>query len=722
IAYVPTLNFGFIFDDAPTIVDNFYLKLHSYGALFFAHSRWVSMIMNAFTYHTWGLKPSAFRIFNLGMHIFNAFLLFVIFKTVLAGLKRSNFIQKRAGLISILAAGLFLLHPVQTQTATYITQMRLEGLATCFILSIIGLFILAIKMKKPGPKMVCYGGAVVLAIVSAGTKEIVVMLPALLLLVDVFFISQWRWKELLNRLPFHALLAVALYGAFYRFSFSSTVPFSLSSIVSLDAALECNRGNLLTEAPQVKITALRYLISEFKVLLHYITIFFWPRGLSFDYDYRMAESFWQFDVVAPLAGLIAIVFAAIFSWWRNKSSLVAFSIFWFLLSVWPRASIVPSAEMANDYKTYLGSVGMALLLAYLVVCAVTWIAALLRENGWRWSDRTYQSVFGVLLLFSSYKATVARNDVWSSDLKFWGDVIRKAPNKSRAYNNYAVALAVKGASEESLEYYKKSAELDSFYAEPLINLGSHYQMKKEYETALYYYGKALCLKHEPHPECYNNVGLIQYHYKNYDKAESCFKTAILLKGHYGKAYYNLAKVCYDKNDTQKAFENASMALKCDFVRPHVHLLHGKCAVTLGKYREGIKSLEQALSSRSDFNGIFSLAVAYYNERDYQKACAQFERAYKQQPDNLSCAYNYAQALMNHGRFVEAIPLFEQTAAESGRFPFAQLHISKCLSKNGNSSAALSRIEKVMKEPRILAHVKNDAKLLQEEILLEARMA
>ncbi|MCK4499640.1 hypothetical protein KAU11_04040, partial [Candidatus Babeliales bacterium] len=433
MAYAPTMNFGFMFDDAPTIVDNFYLKLQSYGSLFFAHSRWVSMIMNAFTYHTWGLRPYAFRVFNLGMHIFNAFLLFIIFKTLLAGLKRSSFAKKNAGLISVLAAGLFLLHPVQTQTATYITQMRLEGLATCFVLLIIGLFVLATKLKKVWLKVACFGFATFLAAISAGTKEIIVMLPILLLMVDLFFIAQWKhWKEFLFRLPVHALIAVALYGSFYRFSFSSTVPFSLSSVVSLDAALDCNRGNLLTEAPTVKITALRYMISEFKVLLHYIIMFFLPRGLSFDYDYKMAESFWQFDVVAPLMALIAIFSAAVFSWLRDKSSLVAFSIVWFFLAVGPRASIVPSAEMANDYKTYLGSVGMMLLLSYLVVYVVMWIAAFLREHGWKWSDRAYQYAFAFLLLFSSYKATVARNDVWSSDLKFWGDVIRKAPNKSRA--------------------------------------------------------------------------------------------------------------------------------------------------------------------------------------------------------------------------------------------------------------------------------------------------
>ena len=107
------------------------------------------------------------RVFNLGLHILNAFLLFVIFKTLLSGLKRSDFVKKRAEWIAVLAAGLFLLHPVPTPTATYITQMRLEGLATFFVLSIVGLFVLASKIKTFAWKVACYAAAAILAAISA---------------------------------------------------------------------------------------------------------------------------------------------------------------------------------------------------------------------------------------------------------------------------------------------------------------------------------------------------------------------------------------------------------------------------------------------------------------------------------------------------------------------------------------------------------------------------
>ncbi|MFC1854373.1 tetratricopeptide repeat protein [Candidatus Dependentiae bacterium] len=720
IAYLPTLNYKFMFDDAPTIVENFYLKLQSYGDMFFAHSRWVSNMINAFTYHTWGLNPYYFRVFNISLHILNAFLLFLIFKTLLHGLKKSDFAQKHANIISFLASAIFMLHPVQTQTATYITQMRLEGLATFFVLAIIGCLVLFSKLKHIGAKIAICAAATIFSALAAGTKEIVVVIPFLLAMIDLFFISQWQWKKFINQIPMHIAVSIALYGAFYSFSFSSTVPFSLTNVVRLDAALDCNRGNLLTESPTVKITALRYLISEFKVLLHYITIFFWPFNLSFDYDYVMAKTFWQFDVIFPLLALLSIFSTSIFLWWKKRSNLISFSLFWFLLSVGPRTSIVPSAEMANDYKTYLGSVGMTLLLAYLTIWALSFVAEFLRQNYWKASDKTYQAIFSVLLLSLSYNATTRRTDVWSSDLKFWGDVIRKAPQTSRGYNNYAVAMANSGHEEEALEFYKKSAELDKYYAEPLINLGSHYQIKGDDDTALHYYGKALNLKHEPHPECYNNVGLIQYKHKNYDKAESCFKTAIALRGHHGKAYYNLSKVYYDKKEIPKAYEASCSALKSDFVKPHVRLLHGKCAVLLGKYREGIISLEQAVKRGPDFDGIFKLATAYYNEREYKKACMNFEKAYKHQPSNLACAYNYAQALMNSGRYAEAIPLFEQTSKETERFPFSQLHISKCLSKNGNHRAAMQKVEKLAKGPRTPKQVRKDAVALRDEIF-EASM-
>lgn len=713
-AYAPTFDFGFVFDDYPTIINNFYLKLDSYRSFLFAHSRWVSMLWNSFTYHNFGLAPRVLRSQNIVLHLINAGMIFLLFRNLLQGLRSDLFVARNANWIALLTAALFLLHPAQTQTATYITQTRLEGLAVFFILIIVGLFVIGVRATSLSVQLGCFTGASLVAACSAGTKEIVVVLPILMALIDLFFLAQGNWRELFSRWYAYVGVAAALCIAFYMFSFSSTVPFSLSNIVKLDAALDNNRGNLLTNSYTEKITALRYLVSEFRVMVHYIKIYFIPTGLSFDYEWQLAASFWQPSVILSFLFLVLFFAIGLVLWVKDCALPISFGIFWFFISVLPRASIVPSAEMACDYKTHLGSVGMMLLLAYLIARASAALVQIAQTYfGKKLSEHMTFGTVATFVVLAAYQGTVARNDVWSSPLKFWGDVIRKAPRKSRAYNNYAVALAESGATEESLEYYKKSCECDPNYAEPLINLGSHYQMKGDDDKALYYYGQALNLTHEPHPECYNNVGLIQYQHKNYDKAKSCFKTAIALRGHYGKARYNLAKVYYDENNLQAAYEESSLAIRSDFPMPHVFLLYGKCAAKLGKFREAISSLQQALSAGYDFEGNFLLGSAYYNEHDYQNACAQFERVYAAVPNDHTCAYNYAQALMNAGRYSAAMPIFA-TCKGDPQFPFTQLHIAKCLNETGDKKAALTAINAISNS-KLPDFVKHDAALLQREV-------
>jgi protein O-mannosyl-transferase len=714
-AYALTFDYYFVFDDYPTIIQNFSIKSSPIQSFIGAHSRWLSMVWNSITYHFHGQSPAAFRSENFLLHLANALLLWILTGDLFQRSEDDRYLRRYASVIAGVAAVLFLLHPAQTQTATYITQLRLEGLATLTTLLVLLCFVRGSDAHSPLVRWIWWLCAGIFSWCAAGTKEITIFIPLFCLLADYMFLSGMNLSRSVKNIPGYLSIIIFLYGSFYSYSFSSTVPFSLGHIVRMEAAIDNNRGNILTAALTDKITAWSYFISEFRVMVHYIGIFWWPFSLSFDYDIKLARSFFQFDVIASLFFLLAYLSFVAFLWWSRRAPALCYGLLWFFIAVYPRASIVPSAEMVCDYKTYLGSVGMMIVMAYLFVRALDYLYRFLYQmyDEIRLSTVRWAGFFFLVAVL--YNTTVARNDVWSTPLKFWSDVIRKAPRKARAYNNYAVALAESGATDEALEFYKKSIDCDPFYAEPLINLGSHFQAKGDYQMALKYYGKALELKHEPHPECYNNVGLIQYLHKDFKKARSCFKTALLLKNYYGKAHFNLAKVSFEEKGYEEAFREADAAISTDFDQPQAHLLRGKAAVKLGNYREGIKSLEKAVAVGYDFEGIFLLGTAYYNEHDYARAVASFEKTYRRQPQSLVCAYNYAQALMNNKAYAQAIPLFEQCTQDSVRYPFASLHIAKCLAENGNRGAALEKINTLLggNTPQF---VKDDTAIFKKSLL------
>ena len=74
--YYRSLWYGFIFDDLPTINENYFVKYASLSELFFKHSRWLSCTVNNITYKFYQLDPFAYRIIGILIHIFIGILIF----------------------------------------------------------------------------------------------------------------------------------------------------------------------------------------------------------------------------------------------------------------------------------------------------------------------------------------------------------------------------------------------------------------------------------------------------------------------------------------------------------------------------------------------------------------------------------------------------------------------------------------------------------------------
>ena len=455
IFYYPSLRYPFMFDDLPTILNNHEIRSTTVKKLFFTNVRWISKSLNLVTLEHWKLNPFAYRIVNLGIHVFSGILLFILIFMLFKNVKTKIFLKKNALLLATIVSGLFLLHPVQTQTATYITQIRLEGLVALFSFSTMILFALATYTNVIWKKSLLYASCMVLVAFGAGAKEIIVVLPILLMLVDWFFLAEGDYKIFLTRLPIHLLLAGILYYTYLKMG----SPVKPAQAFALKVKMHNNRGNALTTTPQEYITPIKYLIGQFRVVLHYITMFFWPINLSFDYGWKIPPSFFSPSSFFPFIALISILFSGLVLFIRKQTNLISFCIAWFFAVVTPRSSIIPSTEMACDYKMYVASVGPLLLIAIGIVYLVTMV-------------KVNKFVLPAILLLTLGFSSMQRNKVWASRLHFWGDVIKKTEPHvpARAYNNYAVGLVNKGNQAEAIKYSSKAIKTDETYSEPVINL------------------------------------------------------------------------------------------------------------------------------------------------------------------------------------------------------------------------------------------------------------
>ena len=184
VIYHPSLKGDFILDDYTSIVKNVYIRTLSDPATLysFAPGRFVSYLTFAVNYQLGKLDTLSYHLTNTVFHIITSILVFVFV---------SELTQKKYSYLALFVAFLFLVHPVQTQAVSYITQ-RMASLAAMFYILALILFIRArLKFNKT------YIAVIVASLISQFSKEISYTIPITLLLTGIFFLKEkYSWKRI----------------------------------------------------------------------------------------------------------------------------------------------------------------------------------------------------------------------------------------------------------------------------------------------------------------------------------------------------------------------------------------------------------------------------------------------------------------------------------------------------------------------------------------------
>ena len=142
LVYTSTLTGPFIFDDKPNIQQNPHIRLERLSpggiasAAFESHAkhRPVANISFALNYYFHRYNPVGYHFVNILIHIINGILLYLFTKATLqTPALKTDFVRLAAGWIPLFTAFIWTLHPLQTQSVSYIVQ-RMNALATMFYL------------------------------------------------------------------------------------------------------------------------------------------------------------------------------------------------------------------------------------------------------------------------------------------------------------------------------------------------------------------------------------------------------------------------------------------------------------------------------------------------------------------------------------------------------------------------------------------------------------
>ena len=426
IAYLNSFDVPFIFDDLDSVRLNRDVLFRNYSIFHpqtYLFTRSLLYLTFQFNYWLGGEYVLGFHIVNVLLHIFNGLLVFVMCGKIL---KTAGIDADRARVYSFLSASFFLLHPIQTESVTYISS-RSELLSTFFYLT--G-FLVFIKFPENKIGLLASVPITILILLGLGAKETVVTLPAMIFLYDYLFIAKTEFSRIWPRWRFYLLFVVlGTYSVYYL----------------LTARVAAGLG---TYASRQNYPWWNYLISQPPVIARYLRLLVVPTGFNLDYDFPVYSSVMEPAIWLSLLLICILVFAA---WrWRRTKPVFTFSIFWFFIALSPTSSVVPIPDVIFEHRVYLPLAGACLAFPFVV----EWLIALPKKQFE--IRRIVGSSIAVLVVLAAL--TILRNEVWRNDARLWSDVISKSPHKLRPYNALIYTYMQRGENDKAISIANLGAE------------------------------------------------------------------------------------------------------------------------------------------------------------------------------------------------------------------------------------------------------------------------
>ncbi len=416
IVYGPALKGPFVFDDQYL---PFFLPHFAEQPMLLAIRGVRPLLMFSFwaNSHIAGTQPYLYHLFNLLFHVVNSLLVFLIARRLISWAGSEG--RAREGLAAF-AGALFLLHPVQTESVSYIAS-RSENLSAMFLFGAIAVFVLRRRTAVSWPVslaiLVLYGAAV-------STKEHTAVLPVVLLLIDYFWNPGFSLSGIRRNWKLYAPLLAG------------------TALAALSVA------RLLSSAPTAGFGVIGlpwhdYFYTQWRALWVYFRLFVLPFGQSADYDYPIVRTPFDPWALAGLAGLLILLGSAIY--FRKRYTLASFGFLAALVLLAPTSSVVPIMDAVTERRLYLPMLGLVLVAVELLR---------------RWRAQR-QVVVGtavavlVVLAFLCYQ----RNRVWASDVALWEDAVANSPRNWRAHFQLGVAYFQQGRCDVAEREYETAAGL-----------------------------------------------------------------------------------------------------------------------------------------------------------------------------------------------------------------------------------------------------------------------
>ncbi len=521
LAYSNTFNSTWHLDDYPNIIENpgihpvelnfesIIQSMHASvdGGSYRRHSiyRPVAMFSFALNWYAGADRIFGYHVVNILIHILSGIFLFLTLRLILsiprAGIKDSS-VQYQAALI---AAVLWVIHPIQTSAVTYIVQ-RMASLAGMFFIAGLYFYVKFRQSAFANKKAMFFCSFAAAGVLAFFSKENAILILPSTLLLEVIFFHRITIKDLLKPKFFMVILALIL------FLFVVACIWTGNDILRLVNRFE-NRH----------FTAPERLMTQSRVMCLYLSQLFYPLSAQFSMAHDMAISKTLFSPWTTLPAIFFMVFLFVCGLvLQKKYPLAGFAILFFLLNHGIESTFL-NLELVFEHRNYSPSM-------FLFVPLSVWITTHLihyRKKRDKKIIFLMSCFFTIAIITSVTIGTYARNFDWRTEKALWEDAVKKAPNRTRPYQILAKRYYEKiGDFHMAIKLYEKAISLDDCQA-PYVKafiydcLNGAYLQIDNVEKALEYGKKSVETKMiEPFAINYIKVLLTQH---RFSEADSVFQ-------------------------------------------------------------------------------------------------------------------------------------------------------------------------------------------------------
>ena len=581
LPYLNTLHNFFVYDDVTQVVNNPYLQSFHHLKEIFTTPVW-SFLGGDYTrnyyrplmsfgyllcYQFVGPIPWVFHLANLLLNLLVVLLLFFV-----------TWRMFNDRLLAFLAAALFAVHPIHSESVAWIAAVTDLQLTLFYLLAF--WFFLGLS-KLRGPRLVL--GHLLMA--ASFALALLAKEPAI---TFVFLATLFEHSCRDDRKETSIQIKLSRYGPLWLLALAYLV-FRIHFVGGM-----AGRSQFPTMGPDVAF------FSGLQLAGQYVWKLLWPATLCAFYTFHMSTSPADPRVIAGALALLGLALLVVFFWSRTR--LVSFGLLFFFLNVVP-VLYAPwmAANIFTERYLYLPSVGFCWALGW--AGANLWKAATNYKAGSAaprfWGPRLWRVLLVVFTAFITVLCTfriMRRNRDWHDNETFYKATLALQPDA------YIMRLNLAGIYLDRDDL--QNAERELLAADKLA---------------------------PDYPMILNNLALLNMKRKRYDEALGYLIRSLLSNPKQPQPHLYLAQLYDQTGRTDYAEKEYLTATKLAPLSSRAHVGLGDFYFDHGRLPEAEKQYQESLRAARTQRGYWGLGLVCWRDGRHAEAEQAFQKAVALEP-------------------------------------------------------------------------------------------